>query len=140
MPKRISLNSLFLYLADATLCINDEAKDNVWRDMASTLVERGVAKRDEIRYIFRKNDMHYEEFCVKCNNPLPDEGYTGDPLCEDCEKKIPMTKCNDCKNNIPDIITEKVKETIDSVLRCGVCQLTWENARDEFTERCRNAC
>ena len=83
-----SLHSLFLYLANATLCIDDESKDQVWNDMAYKLIEWNDVSRDEIRAVFRDFGAKFEELCHSCNEPLPiiEEEYVGNALCFECNR------------------------------------------------------
>ena len=81
-----SLHSFFLYLANATICIDEEAKYKVWNDMAYKLIEWNDTPRDELRAVFREFGAQFEELCYSCNEPLPiiDEEYKGNARCFEC--------------------------------------------------------
>ena len=81
----LSLYTFFLYLANATMCIDEEAKDKVWNDMAYKLIEWNDVSRDELRAVFREFGATFEELCHGCNEPLPSEEYEGNPLCAECK-------------------------------------------------------
>ena len=82
----LSLYSFFLYLANATMCIDEESKDIVWNDMAYKLIEWNNTSRDELRAVFRQFNAKFEELCHGCNEDLPEGEYEGNPLCADCKR------------------------------------------------------
>jgi hypothetical protein len=78
------LNKLFLFLANSTLCIDDYSKQKVFNDMAYKLIEWNNTSRCELRGVFRKFDIRFEELCSNCNEEIE--------LCEDIENPL----CNNC--------------------------------------------
>jgi len=80
------LKTLFLYLANATLCIDDKSKDKVFNDMAYKLMEWDNVSRRELRKILQEFDVKFEELCTDCNKEMPDyDGDEEEPRCDDCK-------------------------------------------------------
>jgi hypothetical protein len=80
------LKTLFLFLANSTMCINDEAANRVWNDMAYKLMEWNNTSRCELRAVFNKFDMQFQELCSSCNDEMLDyEGDEEEPKCESCK-------------------------------------------------------
>ena len=101
-----SLYSFFLYLANATMCIDEEAKDQVWNDMAYKLIEWNDVSRDELRAVFREFGATFEELCYSCNEKLAEKEYEGNPLCDACkivsgEYCEADCDCTHCQRNRP---------------------------------------
>ena len=92
----LSLYSFFLYLANATMCIDDEAKDQVWNDMAYKLIEWNDVSRDELRLVFYEFGAPFEELCHACNHKLPEGEYEGNPLCDMCKDVAECPADCDC--------------------------------------------
>ena len=81
------LKTMFLFLANATLSLDDTSKDRVFNDMAYKLMEWDNISRCEIRKVLKEFDVEFEELCSKCNEPLPDyEDNEEEPKCEECKK------------------------------------------------------
>jgi hypothetical protein len=131
----LSLYSFFLYLANATMCIDEEAKDTVWNDMAYKLIEWNDVSRDELRAVFRAFGAKYEELCAGCNEPLPDgEEYEGNPLCAACKivsgEYCPADcECTHCQRNRP--------------CECGDCEViggTCDKQLEEYEKENEKPC
>jgi len=80
----LSVYELFLYLANATLCISEESKNKTFQHMAYKLMEWDNVSRDEIRAVFQQFDMKLDELCEGCNEPLPDHDGHGEAKCKEC--------------------------------------------------------
>jgi len=83
------LKTLFLYLANATLCIDDKSKDKVFNGMAYKMMEWDTISRCELRKVIQEFGIQFEELCSNCNEPLPD--YNEDeenPKYKDCSLSI----------------------------------------------------
>jgi len=109
----LSLYELFLYLANATMCIDEQAKDKVWNDMAYKLIEWNDTPRDELRAVFREFWVQFEELCSGCNEQLPEGDYIGNPLCAEC-------KCisNDCPADCDCTYCQRTRPC-----ECGTCEV-----------------
>jgi hypothetical protein len=127
----LSLYTFFLYLANATMCINEEAKDKVWNDMAYKLIEWNDTPRDELRAVFREFGAHFEELCYGCNEKLPiiEEEYEGNALCFEC-KRVSSDyceagcECTHCQRTRP--------------CECGDCEVvggTCDKQAEEYEEK-----
>lgn len=80
------LYTMFLYLANATMCINETSKNQVWNDMAYKLMEWNNISRCELRQVFNKFDMEFKELCSECNEELNDyDGDDEEPKCDNCK-------------------------------------------------------
>ena len=78
------LNKLFLFLANSTLCIDDYSKQKVFNDMAYKLIEWNNTSRCELRAVFRKFGVDFQELCANCNEELISCDDIEAPLCDEC--------------------------------------------------------
>ena len=81
------LNKLFLFLAHSTMCIDEDAKEKVFNDMAYKLIEWQNTSRCELRQVFGKLDCKFQEMCSNCNEPLDECDDVENPLCPECTNK-----------------------------------------------------
>ncbi len=83
----MTLEDYFLYLMHAVMCIPQRYQTQVFNDMARKLMEWNNTPISELRAVFRKMDIHFEELCNECNESLPDwEGEDNeDAICETCQ-------------------------------------------------------
>ena len=109
----LSLYNFFLYLANATMCIDEEAKQQVWNDMAYKLIEWNGMPRDELRAVFREFNAPFEELCASCNEELPEDDYVGEALCTSC---IAQFKCETRAQSPP--LDEPVKPRETTMCIC----------------------
>ena len=77
--------TMFLYLANATMCIDDRSAEQVWNDMAYKLMEWHNIPRIELREVFNKFEMKFKELCADCNEEI-EESVEEKPLCDACKK------------------------------------------------------
>ena len=125
-----SLHSLFLYLANATLCIDEEAKDKVWNDMAYKLIEWNDVSRDEIRAVFCDFGAKFEELCHSCNEPLPiiEEEYVGNALCFECNR----VSGDYCEDSCENMHCQRTKPC-----ECGDCEVAGTcDKGEEYEKEC----
>ena len=78
------LHTLFLYLANATLCIPDKYKDHVFNDMAGKLHEWDNVPYSELRAALAKFDIEFTHACLNCESEI-EEG--DDEECETCKSR-----------------------------------------------------
>ncbi len=80
------LKTLFLFLANSTMCISEKSSIQVWNDMAYKLMEWNDTSRCALRAIFSEFDMPFQELCSSCNDDLLDyDGDEEEPKCETCK-------------------------------------------------------
>ena len=85
----LDLYIFFLYLANATITLDEDLKEEVFNNMAYKLMEWDNISRCELRKVFQEFSITFEELCANCNEELWD--YNGDeeaPLCEDCNHTL----------------------------------------------------
>jgi len=78
------LHTLFLYLANATLCIPDKYKDHVFKDMACKLHEWAAVPYSELRAALAKFEIDFIHTCSRCECEI-EEG--DDEECETCKSR-----------------------------------------------------
>ena len=82
-----NLDTLFLYLANATLCLSHNEKTQVFNDMAYKLMEWNNTSRCELRELFDKYGLEFIDLCARCNEELYGRRDVEEPLCEQCIKE-----------------------------------------------------
>ena len=90
-----SLDTLFLFLINSTMCIPHIYQDRVHNDMAYKLEEWASISRDELRTVFSKYSLDFKEKCYSCNEDMPDFTGWGNPICKDCKKEDDRC-CEEC--------------------------------------------
>jgi len=73
----LSIYQLYLYLANATLCVPETYRDQIFQDMAYKLLEWDGVPIQELRDVFDKLGMKLKEFCRECGSEVDDK-------CKDC--------------------------------------------------------
>jgi len=81
------LNTLFLFLSHSTMCIDEDAKEKVFNDMAYKLIEWQNTSRCELREVFGKFHCKFQEMCSNCNEPLDECDDVESPMCPECTNK-----------------------------------------------------
>jgi len=82
----MDLNTLFLYLHNATHSLNEYNKYKVFNDMAYKLMEWNNVPRCELRKVVNEFYVEFEELCTDCNEKLLDyDGDEEEPRCENCK-------------------------------------------------------
>lgn len=80
------VNTLFLFLGQSTMFLNEKQKHRVFNDMAYKLMEWENTPRHEVRAALAKHDIPFEERCAECGEDIEpnDEEH---PLCDECKLK-----------------------------------------------------
>jgi len=89
------MKTLFLYLQNATICIDQKSRNIVFNNMAYKLIEWENASRCEVRKVLDDMDIKFEECCSECNERLIDyEDDEEEPKCEECKKSSTLLQNN----------------------------------------------
>jgi hypothetical protein len=84
-----TLYDLFLFLSNAVMCIPDKYQQQVFNDMAYKLIEWCDTPRSELRTVFDKFSMEFEELCIHCNEEMSgwrqENEDEPDPVCDACK-------------------------------------------------------
>jgi len=73
----LSIYQFYLYLANATLCVPEKYRDQIFQDMAYKLMEWDGVPIQELRDVFDKLGIKLKEFCSECGSEV-------DEQCKDC--------------------------------------------------------
>lgn len=71
-PQINDLRSLFLYVANAVMCIPDEYQVRVFRDMAYKLHEWNNTPISELRTVLQEFDIQFNDTCSYCGEEMVD--------------------------------------------------------------------
>jgi hypothetical protein len=85
-----SIYDMCLYLSSAVVCIPEKYKQQVFNNMAYRLMEWNDTPRSEFRDVFDKFGIDFEEYCIHCNEEMPNwfpEEEGEEPECKECLSK-----------------------------------------------------
>jgi hypothetical protein len=87
------LDTLFLYLSNATMCIPGRFQKQVFQDMAYKLMEWEGVTRTALRPVMVKYGFPLEELCSNCNEVInaeegAEEITEEDPRCSNCQESV----------------------------------------------------
>jgi len=87
---RLSVYDMFLYVANATMCIPEQYRRTALQDLAYKLEEWANVTRPELRDVLEMFGEKLDEMCILCNEPLPswDAAADGEPVCDACSKEV----------------------------------------------------
>jgi hypothetical protein len=83
---------IFTLLWDSVSILDDLDKVKVFQNLAWNMIDKLGAPRGEIREIFKRYYMVFEEYCVHCNRDVTILALDGpeDPICSVCELSLEM--------------------------------------------------
>ena len=89
MATQIDIDGMFLMLLQATaIYLTEEQQENVIQYIAYKLNEWYNVSLDELRSCMTKMGFKLREYCVECNEDMPDFNDIGDPICDKCSSDI----------------------------------------------------
>lgn len=74
--------SLFLYLANAVMCIPKQYQERVFIDMAHKLHEWANVPHSELKKVLEEFDIDYNNTCCVCEDEIEDDD---SDTCEKCK-------------------------------------------------------